>query len=131
MSVDDPLRPPRETPHLGLPVPGDAAAADVPTSVGDLADVLDALDGRRILALGARRPESVSDPVATDRVADVQRTGDLDGASTPTCSPRSESCTAVAMARPHSTCRISLIRCQSARPQQTSTGLEVAPRRCC
>lgn len=43
MSVDDPLRPPRETPHLGLPVPGDAAAADVPTSVGDLADVLDAL----------------------------------------------------------------------------------------
>jgi microcystin-dependent protein len=45
MSVDPPedLRPPRETPHLGLPVPGDVDPADAPTAVGDLADAIDAL----------------------------------------------------------------------------------------
>lgn len=45
MSVDPPedLRPPRLTPYLGLPVPGDSDPADAPTDVGNLADAIDEL----------------------------------------------------------------------------------------
>jgi microcystin-dependent protein len=42
MSITD-ARPPRNTPNLGLPVPGDDDAADNPTVIGNLADVLDLL----------------------------------------------------------------------------------------
>jgi microcystin-dependent protein len=46
MSIPDPeepLRPARRTPNLDLPVPGDAAPADAPTDIGELADAIDAL----------------------------------------------------------------------------------------
>ena len=36
-------RPPRETPYLKLPVPGDSEPADAHQDIGDLADALDAL----------------------------------------------------------------------------------------
>jgi microcystin-dependent protein len=45
-------RPPRTTPNLGLPVPGDAGPADAPTVIGDLADVLDTLADRIRFAPG-------------------------------------------------------------------------------
>ena len=54
MSVDPPedLRPPRETALLGLPVPGDADAADAPTAIGDLADAIDALVALGYIGVG-------------------------------------------------------------------------------
>jgi microcystin-dependent protein len=46
MGVSTPNRPPRTTPNLDLPVPGDAAPADVPTDLGNLADALDLIADR-------------------------------------------------------------------------------------
>jgi microcystin-dependent protein len=60
MSITD-SRPPRTTPNLGLPVPGDDDAADNPTSIGDLADVLDLLAARFFvpgLIIPSARPDA-------------------------------------------------------------------------
>jgi microcystin-dependent protein len=55
MSTTD-LRPPRETPNLGLPVPGDAEPSDGPSDIGDLADAVDALAPFLIVNAGDLRP---------------------------------------------------------------------------
>jgi microcystin-dependent protein len=50
------MRPPRETPNLGLPVPGDAGAADQVTVTGDLADAVDELAPQLLFHPGDLRP---------------------------------------------------------------------------
>jgi microcystin-dependent protein len=54
MSIDT-QRPPRNTPNLGLPVPGDAGPADYVTDTGALADTLDALAARLLINPGDLR----------------------------------------------------------------------------
>lgn len=46
MATEEDLRPARRTPNFNLPVPGDAAPADPPTDIGNLADAVDALADR-------------------------------------------------------------------------------------
>jgi microcystin-dependent protein len=55
MSTDT-QRPPRSTPNLGLPVPGDAGPADAPTDIGALADAIDALAATLVTYPGELRP---------------------------------------------------------------------------
>lgn len=56
------LRPPRTTPNLGLPVPGDAGPADQVTVTGELADALDALYARLLFQPGDIKASAASAP---------------------------------------------------------------------
>jgi microcystin-dependent protein len=57
-------RPPRNTPNLGLPVPGDAGAADEVQVIGDLADKLDALYAELLFQPGDIKASAAAAPTA-------------------------------------------------------------------
>ena len=66
------MRPARTTQHLGLPVPGDAGAADQVTVTGELADALDALYARLLSQPGDIKASAAAVPGAGWLLCDGQ-----------------------------------------------------------
>lgn len=65
MSVTEPpQRPARNTPNLGLPVPGDAGAADYVGATGDLADHIDALYAALLSQPGDIKASAAKNPTS-------------------------------------------------------------------